>query len=246
MRFPHPPRLLALAAALAAGLSAWVGLADDEAARRWLRREYGAEAEQRYLALQGRLGGVRGQAEDGLLASVNSAYNRAFAFRDDQSVWHKADFWATPLQAIGQGAGDCEDYALAKYFALTGLGVPKDRLRLTYVRARLGGPDSKLFQAHMVLTYYATPTSQPLVLDNLIDEIRPAARRPDLTPVYSFNHDGVWAGAGGAKPPDGPVARLSRWQELLGRMRAQGLDPLNASSSTQLSAGAAPAKGNTP
>ncbi|MBI2380381.1 MAG: transglutaminase-like cysteine peptidase [Gammaproteobacteria bacterium] len=241
MSLSLPRRLCLLAACLAIGLGTPPGRAGDEAALAWLRAEYGARAEARYLALQARLAQASDLPEADRLALVNEAYNRAFAFRDDQAIWHKADFWATPLQALGQGAGDCEDYSLAKYFALTRLGVPKEKLRLTYVRARLGSPDSTLFQAHMVLTYYATPGAMPLVLDNLIDEIRPAAHRPDLTPVYSFNHDGVWAGSGGAKPPDGPVARLSRWQELLGRMRAQGLEPI-----PQSSAGAEPAKGKTP
>jgi hypothetical protein len=38
-----------------------------------------------------------------------------------------------------------------------------------------------------VLAYYALPEAEPLILDNLISELRPASRRPDLTPVFSFN-----------------------------------------------------------
>jgi hypothetical protein len=73
----------------------------------------------------------------------------------------------------------------------------------------------------MVLAHYATPQSEPLILDNLVTEIRPASRRPDLTPVFSFNSEGLWQGAGAQSMGD-PVARLSRWRDVLARARAEG------------------------
>jgi hypothetical protein len=59
------------------------------------------------------------------------------------------------------------------------------------------------------------------VLDSLIGEIRPASRRPDLAPVFSFNSDGLWQGTGGQSAGD-PVARLSRWREVLAKARNEG------------------------
>ncbi|HET19999.1 MAG TPA: sulfate adenylyltransferase, partial [Chromatiales bacterium] len=50
----------------------------------------------------------------------------------------------------------------------------------------------QLNAAHMVLTYYPEPSAEPLVLDNLVPDIRLASRRQDLVPVYSFNGDGLW------------------------------------------------------
>jgi hypothetical protein len=62
----------------------------------------------------------------------------------------------------------------------------------------------------------------PLVLDNLIDAIEPASQRSDLVPVYAFNAEGLWLpGAGGGKQV-GDSKRLSRWQDLLKKMRAEG------------------------
>jgi predicted transglutaminase-like cysteine proteinase len=103
------------------------------------------------------------------------------------------------------------------------LGVPIEKLRITYVRAELGLPGSGISQAHMVLAYYPTPDGEPLVLDNLVSELRPASRRPDLRPVFGFNSQGLWvAGSRGPSAAD-PNARLSRWRDLLSRMSADGL-----------------------
>ena len=158
--------------------------------------------------------------EEGKLQAVNQFFNRRIVFRDDLDVWGQADYWASPLETLSKGQGDCEDFAIAKYFSLTNLGVPVARLRLVYVRAQIGGPDGAV-QAHMVLAYYSKPGAEPLILDNLITELRPASRRPDLAPVFSFNGEGLWQGVGGAAAGD-PTARLSRWREVLAKARAEG------------------------
>ncbi|MDQ5897157.1 MAG: hypothetical protein QG612_1243 [Pseudomonadota bacterium] len=155
------------------------------------------------------------------LELINQFFNRRIYFREDTEVWGQIDYWATPLEMFAQGQGDCEDYAIGKYFSLLAAGVPPVKLRLVYVRATLGGAGG-VQQAHMVLAYYATPTTEPLILDNLIGEIRPASRRPDLQPVFSFNADGLWQGTNGPGSND-PGARLSRWRDVLIRAREQGV-----------------------
>lgn len=163
-------------------------------------------------------------AED-RLRRVNEFYNRRMVFADDQEVWGQSDYWATPMELLAKGRGDCEDFTIAKYFSLINAGVPNEQLRLVYVKARIGGPSSSLLQAHMVLAYYPSPDAEPLVLDNLITEIRPASRRPDLTPVFSFNSQGIWQGAAGTDPQGaGGIGRLSRWQDLLRRAHQEGFD----------------------
>ena len=72
----------------------------------------------------------------------------------------------------------------------------------------------------MVLTYYATPSAEPLVLDNLINQIKPASQRRDLLPVYAFNAEGLYLPGSNSKKSDSK--RLSRWQDLLKKMRAEG------------------------
>lgn len=154
------------------------------------------------------------------LRRVNDFFNRRLAFDDDISVWGQSDYWATPLETIGQGRGDCEDFSIAKYYSLVLLGIPVDKLRLVYVKARQNGPAGPTQQAHMVLAYYATPNADPLVLDNLNTEIRPASRRSDLSPIFSFNSAGLWLGTGNQSSK----SNLSRWQDLLARARAEGFE----------------------
>lgn len=157
------------------------------------------------------------------LRQVNDFFNRRIRFGEDQEIWGQSDYWATPMETLGRGAGDCEDFAIAKYFTLLLLRVPEEKMRLIYVQASLGGVNSRITQAHMVLAYYPTPEAEPLILDNLITDVQPASRRPDLLPVFSFNAQGLWQGATGARGTGGPTS-LSRWQELLRRVRAEGFD----------------------
>jgi predicted transglutaminase-like cysteine proteinase len=126
---------------------------------------------------------------------------------------------------MGRGVGDCEDYAIAKYFSLQILGIPADHLRITYVKARMGGPLSSVYEAHMVLAYYPNVDDEPMILDNLIDEIRPASRRTDLTPIFSFNSDGLWIGASpGTQSSGSSTSRLSHWRDLIARMHTDGFE----------------------
>ena len=161
--------------------------------------------------------------ESARLARVNTFFNRRLRFDDDSVVWKEPDYWATPLESLARGAGDCEDFAIAKYASLLVAGVPSERLRLIYVRARIGGPQSTLSQAHMVVGYYPTPDAEPLILDNLVGEIRLAGRRPDLFPVFSVTSEGLWVQGATTSSAD-PTARLSRWRSALQRMRSEGLE----------------------
>jgi predicted transglutaminase-like cysteine proteinase len=77
--------------------------------------------------------------EPSKLRGVNEFFNRRVLFRDDIDIWGQVDYWASPLEMLDKGSGDCEDYAIAKYFSLLGLGVPVAKLRMVYVRAQLGG-----------------------------------------------------------------------------------------------------------
>ncbi|HEY0856989.1 MAG TPA: transglutaminase-like cysteine peptidase [Albitalea sp.] len=154
------------------------------------------------------------------LGALNQFFNRRVQSREDADIWGQVDYWASPLEMLDKGTGDCEDFAIAKYFSLLALGMPVNKLRLVYVRAQLGGPGGPV-QAHMVLAYYAAPGAEPMILDNLISDMRPASRRPDLSPVFSFNSEGLWQGVGSQAAGD-PTARLSRWREILAKARAEG------------------------
>jgi predicted transglutaminase-like cysteine proteinase len=166
------------------------------------------------------------------LVDANRYVNRRLTFTSDQQTWGQEDYWASPLEALARGSGDCEDYAIAKYFSLVAAGTPQARLRLVYVRAQLNGlglpvaanevPAGRS-QAHMVLAYYPDNGGEPLILDNLVNDIKPASHRKDLTPVFSFNGEGLWDGAGPRSAGD-PRSRLSRWRDVLRKARDEGFD----------------------
>jgi predicted transglutaminase-like cysteine proteinase len=211
-----------LAAGLAVGLALVSALSQawDRDRMQLAAQRLGPRAVSSVKALQPLLASASTMDEAARLAAVNDFYNRRVVFTDDATAWGSDDYWASPLETLEKGQGDCEDYAIAKYFSLLAGGVPVARLRLVYARAMIGGPGGAV-QAHMVLAYYAQPGAEPLILDNLIGDVRPASRRPDLTPVFSFNSEGLWQGAAGAAAGD-PTARLSRWREVLAKARAEG------------------------
>jgi len=152
------------------------------------------------------------------LQKVNDFFNQNIVYASDWTVWGVEDYWATPMEFIGKGMGDCEDYAIAKYFALLQMGIPMNKLYISYVKSL------KYNVAHMVLTYFPTPTSMPLVLDNYETRILPANQRTDLIPIYSFNGESLFlakqAGLGQAAPQG--INANKKWVELLGKVKEGG------------------------
>jgi predicted transglutaminase-like cysteine proteinase len=213
--------ILCLLLALALSLHAAANL-DFDRLQKALVQRWGQGSLRLFSDWQALINEARNASEADKLKKINDFFNRRIQFSDDQTIWNAPDYWATPLETIGKAAGDCEDFAIIKYFSLKELGVAKEKLRLTYVKAKIGGSSSNVSQAHMVLTYYSSADAEPLVLDNLLNDIRPASRRPDLTPVFSFNSDGIFTGV--AAQPTGPVDKLSRWKDLISKMKAEGYD----------------------
>jgi len=212
-----------LATVVAIGMFSLSGLplalgVDFDRLQQVLVSRFGADRAPLLLDWQRMLGEGRKAQEMDKLGRVNNFINQRIAFDDDMSVWGQNDYWATPLETFGKGRGDCEDFAIAKYYSLIDLGIPINKLRLVYVKATQTGPAGSFLQAHMVLAYYATPSADPLVLDNLNPLILPASRRSDLSPIFSFNSAGLWQGTGN----NASKSNLSRWQDLLARARAEG------------------------
>ncbi len=181
----------------------------------YIEQKYGKPALDRMQAWQALLKTEKKTSINVKLEQVNRFFNQA-NFVSDLKHWGKKDYWATPVELLATNGGDCEDYSIAKYYTLRELGVPDDKMRITYVKALT------LNQAHMVLAYYEHPEDEPLILDNLINTIKPASQRTDLYPVYSFNADGLWLSkqAGNGKRI-GQSKKLSRWVELNKRLQSE-------------------------
>lgn len=148
------------------------------------------------------------------LKLVNGFFNQV-PYYTDSKHWRLTDYWATPAEMLSSFGGDCEDYSIGKYLSLKEMGVPVEKLRITYVRAL------NLGESHMVLAYYPTPDADPFILDNLIKEVKPASQRTDLQPVYGFNDDDLWLGtAAGQK---GGASNVRLWRELLQKLQKEQL-----------------------
>lgn len=178
--------------------------------------EYGGRARDTMEDWEDLVNDNRGIAERDKLEVVNLFFNKRIWFVDDREHWRQKDYWATPMETMATLAGDCEDFVIAKYFTLRELGVADQRLRLTYVRSTL------VDKPHMVLAYYRTPDSEPVVLDNLMDAIKPASSRRDLTPVYSFNGRSLWrAKEFGQGRQVGSAGSVNLWTDVIRRMRQE-------------------------
>lgn len=101
-------------------------------------QRYGHLAKERIVELESLYMSLRPASELEKLKRINTFFNANIEYVSDQENWGVSDYWATPLESLGKSQGDCEDYSIAKYTFLRALGIPNDRLRLTYVRAQMG------------------------------------------------------------------------------------------------------------
>lgn len=181
----------------------------------WAKQKYGDEAGKRVESWRSLMQDNHDTGEVEKLKLVNDFFNQ-IPYQSDAILWDQKDYWATPLELLVREGGDCEDYSIAKYFTLKEMGVADEKLRIMYVKS------VELNQSHMVLTYYPNPSAIPKVLDNLNPQLLSASSRLDLTPVYSFNADGLWlAKSLGKGKKVGSSKRLSLWQEVKKRMRQE-------------------------
>ena len=178
-----------------------------------IKQFYGERAGKRAIAWRKLIQKSQHLTERQKLSTVNDFFNQ-FVFISDQKLWNQEDYWATPYEFVGIGAGDCEDFSITKYQALLELGIDDNKLRLVYVKAL------ELNQFHMVVTYYPTPSAIPLILDNLKGNISLATERNDLLPIYSFNGSKLWLmKQKGQGKIVGNASRLSLWNDLRNRSK---------------------------
>jgi predicted transglutaminase-like cysteine proteinase len=202
--------LASLLCVIFSGIADHSGISDTMLAK--IRSKYGASAQSRIEYWQNMIHEYRNQDDMTQLKAVNDFFNAA-RFVNDIDLWGKNDYWATPIEFLARDAGDCEDFSIAKYFTLKDMGMDVSKLRITYVKAEL------LNQAHMVLAYYPTPSSVPLILDNINKRIKPASERSDLRPIYSFNADNLWlARTRNEQLKAGKSDQLNLWRDLNARM----------------------------
>ena len=130
------------------------------------------------------------------LQMVNGYFNQ-WPPKQDSEAWNTPEYWCTPQEFMKQRGGDCEDYAIAKYFALRYLGFEARRLRIVIVRQR-DENGAFLPSLHAVLAVHGKSANGDtwFILDNNArprDNIFPHLQyRGRLVPLYSLNEDGAW------------------------------------------------------
>ena len=192
-----------------------VTISDAQIAK--LAQQFGPVARERLTGWRSMMTNPKNRSlpERQKLELVNDYMNRT-QFKSDAEHWGKEDYWASPIEFLSTNAGDCEDFSIAKYFTLRALGVPDEKLQITYVK------EIKVYnEAHMVLAYFATADAEPVILDNINKTIQPASTRTDLVPVYSFNGSGLWLAKEqtGRGQSVGSSDRIGHWKDLQTRMR---------------------------
>lgn len=182
-----------------------------------IQSTYGEQAVSRIDELIATLNSSKELSDKAKLAQVNDFFNELI-FTSDQKLWGKEDYWASPVEFVGAKGGDCEDYAIAKYYSLMELGFAEKQLRLVYVKA------VEFDQFHMVLAFYPSRRANPLILDNIKTDIIAASRRKDLLPVYSFNAQHLWLmGKAKSGEPVGDAERLAEWKNVRSRFASSEL-----------------------
>lgn len=116
------------------------------------------------------------------IAAVDAFFN-AVPYVEDVANWGVPDYWATPREFLERG-GDCEDYAIAKYFTLKALGVDPAAMRLMVVE------DLNLRMPHAVLAVRLD--DGVVVLDNQAARPMNAATVDRYRPIYSINQEAWW------------------------------------------------------
>ena len=131
------------------------------------------------------------------LTAVNDFFNR-WPYRQDAELYGRSEYWATPREFMSR-SGDCEDFAIAKYFGLRALGFGPDALRIVVLRDRIRGI------GHAVLAVYLA--DDILILDSLSSLIVSHSRYQHYVPQVSMNETSRWAHLGGARGKERQVYR---------------------------------------
>jgi predicted transglutaminase-like cysteine proteinase len=117
------------------------------------------------------------------LSQVNRYFNR-WPYKEDTEVYGMREYWASPMEFLRR-SGDCEDFAIAKFFALRQLGFSNEEMRVIILWDRIRAI------GHAVLAVYEK--NDILVLDSLSDRILSHWKYKQYVPQYSMNETTRWA-----------------------------------------------------
>lgn len=131
---------------------------------------------------QQHIASLRERSQREQIVRVNEFANR-FRYVLDQDNYGRSDYWAIPREFLTLG-GDCEDYAIIKYFSLRQLGFPAEHMRIVVVQ------DTNLRIPHAILAVYLR--DDILILDNQAAEVVSHRKVAHYGPVFSLNELNWW------------------------------------------------------
>jgi predicted transglutaminase-like cysteine proteinase len=142
------------------------------------------------------------RARDGRarLGEINRAINLAIRPMSDLAQYGEIDVWSSPLVTFAHGAGDCEDYAIAKFVALRLAGIAPGDLRIVIMRDTIRGEDHAVAAARL--------DGHWLTLDNrrmaMVEDAQVRNYRPtfviDQYGIMQYDAEPLLAGSPGANP----------------------------------------------
>lgn len=162
------------------------------------------------------------------LEAFNVFVNRNVYTESDGVLYNEDDHWATPIEILRSGYGDCEDFALMKYVGLLASGVSPSKLAIGIGTVYHGDARDALgAKPHAALLYSEDGTfANPLVLDNYVTSIRPYRAnanekkyRHDLVLKMRVNASGAFMMDSGR---DAPVALMNKFTDFTARAKREG------------------------
>lgn len=138
------------------------------------------DAARRFLAIIAQGRAANGRARIGV---INRAVNLAIEPMSDLAQWGVVDRWSPPLETFATGRGDCEDYAIAKYVALTAAGVAAEDVKLVVVRNLAVNEDHAVVAVHL--------DGDWMVLDNRWLTLVKDVEMPKIVPLFVLDEAGV-------------------------------------------------------
>lgn len=111
--------LLFVLASVAIGGGFEVILTEQQLAKAEAR--WGQPARKRLTDWVSLIASSKQKPEQEKLKAANDIFNQLL-FVSDMDHWGVEDYWATPFEMLGSGGGDCEDFAIGKYFTLLAMG----------------------------------------------------------------------------------------------------------------------------
>lgn len=144
-----------------------------------------------------------------IVPEVNDMVNQTPYLADDEN-WGLEDYWTTPKEFYNKRRGDCEDYAIAKYFALKTAGFPTQHMFLA-----VGYINNEPSDGHMYLLIQHH--GKLFVLDNIEQDVKPLKEAVSMEIEYLLNEHGVML-----KDSDliWPTRLIKQWTAMMSRKNA--------------------------